>query len=307
MDNNELIEAGLRSAEIGLDAQNRIWCEHSDEKLDDGRGLMSALRVLHRLVPVAKALSGLSIGSSEAPQLPLMQAVCQEHLLLYDIDRLALERLEERLKRQFLTHVVPVVGDYTIDFHDHDAARTTLRDKLSGRGMDLVILHHSLYYTHVKSWPALIQALYDVVMAPRSILHAVMMSATATGEQTTTALYNRFVGRFFGQATDQDLVAFGKSLQSQPGLEAAVVGQSTREVRFWVDDFHDFMAPVWMIMLHPQVFAYSLQQRREITAYMLETFWRPKRPLIQVQDYLTLIKGAGPEGLGFDPAVVSIA
>ncbi len=307
MDNADLIEAGLRSAEIGLDAQNRIWCEHSDEKLDDGRGLMSALRVLHRLVPVGKSLSGLSIGSSEAPQLPLMQAACQKHLLLYDIDRLALERLQERLQRQFLTHVTPVVGDYTLDFSDGAAARGTLREKLSERAMDLVILHHSLYYADFRSWPALVEALYQVVMAPRSILHAVMMSTTASEEHTTTALYNRFVGRYFGQSTDQDLVAFGASLRNRPGFETAVVGQATREVRFWADDFHDFMAPVWMIMLYPHVYSYTLEQRREITAYMLETFWRPRQPLIQVQDYLTLVKGADPNTLGFDPAVDSIA
>lgn len=307
MDDAELIEAGLRSAEIGLDAQNRIWCEHSDEKLDDARGLMSALRVLHRLVAVGEPLSGLSIGSSEAPQLPLMQAACQKHLLLYDIDRLALERLKERLHRQFLKHVTPVVGDYTLDFSDAAAARRSLQDKLSGQAMHLVILHHSLYYDDFARWPALFEALHSVVMAPRSILHAVMMSATASGEETTTALYNRFVGRYFGQSTDQDLVAFGQSLKERPGFEAAVIGQATREVRFWADDFHDFMAPVWMIMLYPHVFNYSLEQRREITAYVLQTFWRQQRPLVQVQDYLTLVKGAGSGGLGFDPSTVSIA
>ncbi len=307
MNDAELIEAGLESAAIGLDAQNRIWCDHSDEKLDCGRGLMSALRLLHRVLPQDERLTGLSIGSSEAPQLPLTQAACQERLFLYDIDPVALERLEGRLKRQFMEHVAPVQGDYTLDFRDTDAAAQAMQRKFAASAIHLIVLHHSLYYTEVENWPTLFEALHDVVMAPQAALHAVMMSATATGEETTTALYNRFVGRYFGERTDQDLVAFGDALKLDPRFETAIIGQATREVRFWADDFHDFMAPVWMIMLYPQVYDYSLDQRREITRYMLETFWRPQRPLVQVQDYLTLVKGVGPGEIGADFDGVSFA
>ena len=69
----------------------------------------------------------------------------------------------------------------------------------------------------------------------------------------------------------------------------------TSEVQFFVDDFEKYMAVVWMIMLYPGVHNYSLDQRREITAFVLENFWQAKKPLVQVQDYLAVYKNM-PDG-----------
>ncbi len=46
-----------------------------------------------------------------------------------------------------------------------------------------------------------------------------------------------------------------------------------------------------MIMLYTGAHNYILEQKREITAYVLENFWRPKLPLIHVQHHLVPYKG----------------
>ena len=68
-----------------------------------------------------------------------------------------------------------------------------------------------------------------------------------------------------------------------------------RQVRFWVDDFDLFMGVVWMILLYPHAHDYTLEQRIEITEFVIEHYWIPKRPLVQSQDYVTLHK-LGPAG-----------
>jgi hypothetical protein len=57
------------------------------------------------------------------------------------------------------------------------------------------------------------------------------------------------------------------------------------------------MAIVWMILLYPNVHKYSLAQRREITEFVYRRFWRPRRPICQMQDHLVVYRGVGLRGL----------
>ena len=51
-----------------------------------------------------------------------------------------------------------------------------------------------------------------------------------------------------------------------------------------------------MIMLYPSVHRYTPAQRREITEYVFETFWKPRRPLVQAQDHLVIYRGLPAAG-----------
>ncbi len=122
------------------------------------------------------------------------------------------------------------------------------------------------------------------------------MSATPR-EGTTTWLYDHFAEKFFGHRNDQDLLALKDELAKSPAPAGARLVSRTSEVRVFVDDFEKYMAVVWMIMLYPDVHDCSLEQRREITSFVIETFWRDKKPLVQVQDYLAIYKGVPAGGL----------
>ena len=77
---------------------------------------------------------------------------------------------------------------------------------------------------------------------------------------------------------------------------AQVLTKSSR-VEFFVDDFEQFMAVVWMILLHPNVHRFTEGQRREVTEWVYANLWSRGLPLVQVQDHLVIYRGTGVAGL----------
>jgi len=113
-----------------------------------------------------------------------------------------------------------------------------------------------------------------------------MMSSSCREKDSTTWLYNHFAGKFFGCRNDQDLNAFGKGLHENKNFIGAKIQQVTHRVKFYIDDFEKYMAVIWMILLYPNVHDYSHVQKEEITEYIYDNFYKPQKPLIQMQDHL---------------------
>lgn len=286
----DLIDIGLEAGEIPLRRQVKLWARHTDEKSDVAAELMSVFRQLHRQISADKALKSLSIGSSDEPQFRLLNAGSGGGLWLYDADEQALDVVQERLTRQMLNRVHLVRGDYRTDFMNEASARETQSRRLGGTGFDLIALHHSLYYCDAKEWPSPISALYTTLLNAIGALHLVLMSASDTRTHTTTWLYNHFAEKFFDHRNDQDLNALEPILASQPQFVSARFVHTTNAVKFQTDRFENFMAVVWMILLYPSGHSYTREQRCEITEFVIEEFWKPGRPLTQIQDYLTIYK-----------------
>ncbi len=291
---DNLIDRGLRAAEYNIFEQNRIWARYSNEKPDVAASLMRTIRALHSRMTDDRELSALSVGAGNEPQFRILQSAFQRGLWLYDIDGAALATIRERQVRQALETVRLVQGDYRRDFQDSSVARQSLETIFDGQRQDLITLHHCLYYSKASEWPCLVRALYDQVLTPTGAIHMVMMSARETAPFTTTWLYNHFAGEYFGSSTDQDLPGLRHELSHNKGLIDCEFISETHKVQFWVDDFDLFMSVVWMILLYPQGHDYSLDQKIEITEFIIEHFWLPQRPLVQTQDYVTLHKsGSG--------------
>jgi hypothetical protein len=289
---DSLVERGIKAAECRIFEQNKIWARFASEKPDVAISLMRAIRQLHSRTPCDRKLSALAIGAGDEPQFRILQAAFERGLWLYDIDGAALAKIKERLDRQSIDKVYLLQGDYSRDFENELVAAQTLESILGGRKLDLVTLHHCLYYCCASEWPGIIKAIYDSVLAPQGAMHMVMMSAREQRPGTTTWLYNHFAGKFFGSSTEQDLLQLRQTFSEDPGMRGCRIDAETREVEFWVDDFEAFMSVVWMILLYPHGHDYSLEQRIEITEFVIEHYWRPGRPLIQTQDYVTLHKPA---------------
>ncbi|MEM8956516.1 MAG: class I SAM-dependent methyltransferase [Pseudomonadota bacterium] len=291
---DELIEIGLRAAQSPLRQQVKLWARHADEKPDVAADLMATLRWLHRTAPPDRALRALSIGSSEEPQFRLLSAAAGGGLWLYDADRTALAAVRARIGRQMLSGVHLVHGDYTADFLQPDAAHQALANRLGGAPFDLITIHHALYYCPAAEWSDLVATLYETLLRDPGAMHLALMSATDPRPFTTTWLYNHFAEKFFGSRNDQDLAGLAQKLAERPEFSHARFSRRTHAVRFQNEDFADFMAVVWMIMLYPDGHNYTLDQRREITEFVVEQFWQPRRPLTQVQDYLSVLKDEVP-------------
>jgi hypothetical protein len=157
--------------------------------------------------------------------------------------------------------------------------------------VNLITLHHSLYYCPETQWPALFRHLYRYVLAPRGVIHAVLMASRCANPGTTTWLYNHFAGRYCGHQNDQDLLRFRRRLIQDPLYRKARVLSHTSQVRFFVDDFADYMAVVWMLLLYPQVHRFTRPQRAAITEHVYRQFWRLRRPLLQIQHHLLVYRG----------------
>ncbi|MEM7122310.1 MAG: class I SAM-dependent methyltransferase [Pseudomonadota bacterium] len=285
----ELIDRGIAAADSTTYQQNKIWSRHTNEKADVADSLSKVIRSINKTVPLSLPLRALALGCSDEPQFRILEAAFKGGLYLFDIDETALAVVDRRIKRQLIEGVTTVVGDYATSFATPRDAKRTLDKRLGGERFDLITLHHSLYYSDKSTWAPLMENLYKGLLAPKGALHLALMSSTPR-PGTTTWLYNHFADRFFGHRNDQDLLAFRDVLAESPALSDAQLASRTSEVQFFVDDFEQYMAVVWMIMLYPHVHNYSLDQRREITTFVLENFWWSKRPLVQVQDYLAVYK-----------------
>lgn len=118
-----------------------------------------------------------------------------------------------------------------------------------------------------------------------------MIKARSNDKSSTTWLYENFAGKFCNHHNDQDLLSFAEEITNDDGFLDAKIVQQTTKIQFFTEDFADFMAVIWMILLFPHVHQYSDQQRQEITEYVYHNFFKQQQPLIQYQDHLLLYRG----------------
>jgi hypothetical protein len=287
---NTLIEKGIHAGEIDMYHENAIWVQNSSDKVDISQELMKIVRELFSTVPLDRKLRALSIGSGSEPQFQILESAFRAGLYLLDIDSVPLSVIQKRVKSNWIDHVTTVLADYNKTLVYAADAECFLKEKLGGSNLDLIVLHHSLYYSSQSDWTELFNSLYNIILAKKGAIHAVMMSSSCKEKDSTTWLYNHFAGKFFGCRNDQDLKAFGKGLHANKNFTKAEIRQMTHRVKFYIDDFEKYMAVIWMILLYPNVHDYSYDQKKEITEYIYENFYKPQKPLIQMQDHLIISK-----------------
>jgi hypothetical protein len=178
-------ELGMRAAHSRMFQQDKVWSKYSNDKVDIAHVLARVIRTLCRSLPIGRAMTALSLGSSNEPQFRVLESIFRGGLYLVDIEESALDVVAERITRQSTRGVVLVRGDYTRLVRDRAAAQRFRAARLHGRRMTLVTLHHSLYYAPCPAWPALFEALYREILAgpagsaagPSAAIHAVLMAA----------------------------------------------------------------------------------------------------------------------------------
>jgi hypothetical protein len=293
---------GLRAAGGHMYRQDKVWSRHSDDKVDIAHALAGVLRTLGKALPLDLPFVALSVGSSNEPQFRILESACRGGLYLLDLEDAALAVVEERVRRQRTPQVRTIRGDYRDVFRDAEAVVRFRDEQLGGRRPTLITLHHSLYYSPQSFWHGLLSNLYDHLLArepgpgPTGAIHAVLMASTSDDPTSTTWLYNHFAGRFFGHHNDQDLRACAAELSADPLFAGAQVLTTSSRVEFFVDDFEQFMAVVWMILLHPNVHAFAEDQQREVIDWVYANLWSRGLPLVQVQDHVVIYRGTGVPG-----------
>ena len=293
----DTIERGIKIADTKMYRQDKIWSRYSSDKVDIGDQLGRVIRTLCKVKPLPKEMRALSIGSGNEPQFRILESMFRGGLFLFDLEKEALNVVRERLRRQSIRHVKTIHGDYNKVFMKPDTAQSFLKKKLKGKKVDLVLFHHSLYYAEEKTWKDIIETIYRNILGPEGGIHIVLMSSESKDKNTTTWLYNHFIGKYFGEANDQDLIRFKNRIRKEGFFKDVQILSRTDKVRFFADDFEEFMSVVWMILLYPNVYKYNADQKREITEYIYSQFWKKKKPLIQVQDHVVIYKGIKRRGL----------
>ncbi|TLU84234.1 MAG: class I SAM-dependent methyltransferase [Chlorobium sp.] len=294
---NRLIDAGLRTADSDIADEDEIWSHYSNDKVDIGERLASVIRTLHAAKPLTWKLRALSLGSSSEPQFRILETAFRGGLYLFDIDQRALDILEERIQRQYTDHVSTIRGDYTGIFLNREYCRNFLLEKLDNRKVDLITLHHSLYYCTEDSWCGLFEELLRQFLAHEGAVHAVLMANSSNDERTTTWLYNHFAGKFFGVRNNQSLPALKKELEQSRMFSNSQIMISTSNVKFFVNDFAKFMKVIWMILLHPNVHRYNDTQKEEIISFIIDNLWSQRQPLLQKQHHLVIYRGMDFKGI----------
>ncbi len=280
-----------------MHVQDKVWSRYSDDKVDIAHHLADVVRRLARSLPLRRPLRALSIGSSNEPQFRILESAFRGGLYLLDIEEEALDIVAERVARQRTDHVSLIRGDYRVLLGDVRRARRFRRRYLDGRRMDLITMHHSLYYSPQVSWLPLFAGLIGTVLtggrsgAGGAAMHAVLMASRSTDPHSTTWLYNHFAGEHFAVQNDQDLRRFAGQLRRDRCCAGIEIGLSRSRVEFRVADFEQFMGVIWMILLHPTVHHFSRQQQVEVIEHVYEHFWRTEQPLIQEQDHLVVYRG----------------
>jgi len=287
----DLIRQGVSTSRALMSHQDKIWSRYSRDKVDIGETLARVLRTLSKALPIDLPLRALSVGSSTEPQFRILEASFRGGLYLLDIEHAALEIINERIRRQAVTHVFTRRENYTEVFADRDRTRRFLREALGGRRLHLVAFEHSLYYCPAAQWRQVLDNVFEVLLAPVGAVHCVMMAARATEPSTTTWLYNHFAGRFFGHENDQDLAAFAREATRRRWFKRAAILAKRDRVGFFVDDFRAFMSVVWMILLYPNVHRYTPAQRWEIAEHVYRRLFARRKPLFQDQDHLVMYRG----------------
>lgn len=295
---SDLIEAGIRCAHSAMMDEDDIWSRYSNDKTDIGEHLARVIRTLSAAVPLNRKLRALSIGSSSEPQFRILETAFRGGLYLLDIDPNALETVRERVTRQSIDNVNVIAADYNEQLHEEQRARAFLANALDNRPVDLITLHHSLYYCEMEQWTPLFRNIHKHLLARTGAIHAVLMSPTSRDPLTTTSLYNRFAGNYFGIRNDQSLPELKRRLERLPEFRNTQIHIRTSKVRFYVEDFVKLMKVVWMILLYPGVHNYNHRQKEQIASFVYDTFHAARQPLFQEQHHLVLYRGIGFRGLG---------
>lgn len=287
----KMVELGLRAADHRIFEEDKIWSRYSNDKVNIGEELAKVIRILCKAFPINKPLRALSIGSSNEPQFRILETQFRGGLYLLDIEKEAIDIVKERIHRQQTTHVRTINADYNKIFLDSRNTAKFLKTKLGGQKVNLITLHHSLYYCKESDWHLLLENLYRYILAPKGEIHAVLMSSESSNNYTTGWLYNKFVWKYFGFYNTQSLCKLKKELQHNRLFGDAQILLKSSHVRFFTDDFEKFMAVIWMILLYPEVHQYNNKQKKEIIEFVYDKFWKDKKPLMQVQDHLVIFRG----------------
>jgi hypothetical protein len=218
-----LLDAGLRASESDMADEDIIWSHYSNDKVDIGERLASVIRTLHLSLPLTRKMRALSLGSSSEPQFRILETAFRGGLYLMDIDQHALDIIEERIQRQYTGHVSTIRGSYMDFVNERYYPRQILSTRLQNRKVDLITLHHSLYYCPESSWLPLFETLFRNILARRGAIHAVMMADRSTSKQTTSWLYNHFAGKFSVCATTR---AFRHSKKNWKNHLSSVIHRS---------------------------------------------------------------------------------
>ena len=295
---DERTRLGVEASSGHMYAQDKIWSRYSNDKVDIAGMLARVLRTLSKALPLDQPLTALSIGSSNEPQFRILESACRGGLYLLDIEDAALRVVEERSERQQSPHVKTIRGDYREVLRDAQSARQFREHELDGQHMTLITLHHSLYYSSQTIWRRLFADLYQELLSPipadgpSGAVHAVLMASRSSDPTSTTWLYNHFAERFFNSRNDQDLLACAVELKEEARLAGATILTESNQVQFFTDNFGQFMAVVWMILLHPNVHQFSEEQQREVIEFVYENLWSRGLPLVQVQNHLMIYRRA---------------
>lgn len=283
------IYQGLKAAESSMTEQNYVWRRFSGDKPDVGQGLMRALHMLAFARGDNLPVNIVSIGCGSEPQLRVLAAANYSRITLVDNDTEALTVLKERLARQFYTNICTVLENYEA-FLDLNYLRAFRKIQLHGQKADAIFLHHALYFLPMEKWLPLITNIYNELLAPKGIIHCVLMSRFSDDPLTTSWLYNHYSRRYFSRINGQSLLTLQDGLMAEDRLKDAELSSYTSEVRFWVNDFEQFMQVIWMILLHSTVHRYDRTQMEEIIRDTHAKFFAPQQPLLQSQDHLFIQK-----------------
>jgi len=278
-----MIEAGIRCAHSPMLDEDDLWSRYSNDKTDIGEHLARVIRTLSAALPLNRKLRALSIGSSSEPHFRILETAFRDGLYLLDIDPDALETVRQRIERQDIRHVRMIPADYNELLREAERTQQFRARSLGNHPVDLITLHHSLYYCDMEYWTPLFCNIHKHLLARTGAMHAVLMAPSSRDPLTTTSLYNRFAGHYFGIRNDQSLPELKRRLERLPQFRNTQMHLRTSKVRFYVDDFVKFMKVVWMILLYPGVHDYSEPQKEEITSFVYDTFYAARQPMIQEQ------------------------
>lgn len=293
----EIVEQGMQSGKWKLWRENKNWSRYSKDKVDIGEELIKVVRTLLKELPLRHVMKAFSIGSGDEPQFRILESVFRGGLYLLDIDQRSLDIVQERISRQSLDHVTTIQGDYNKILLKDNTTEAFLKKHLGGDKLDLITLHHSLYYCAEETWETIFANLYRKLLRKVSAIHSILMASESENEYTTTWLYNYFAGKFFGVKNNQSLLAFAKKLKKNSTFRNTQIYTKTHCVQFRPDNFEEFMAVVWMILLYPEKHDYSFRQRKEITEFVYKKFWITGKSLLQYQDHLVIYRGVKLKGL----------
>jgi len=143
-----------------------------NDKVDIGETLAKIIRVLHKDQPMDKPLKALSAGSSSEPQFKILESVFYEGLYLMDIEKKALDMIEEQSKRRYIKNIYTICADYNKVFFSSKSSKIFLK-KSQQKKINLVTFHHSLYYAKASEWFDILKNIYDEILDVQSVIHAV--------------------------------------------------------------------------------------------------------------------------------------